>query len=217
MSTASRPAPVTFERPVETHDLLAARRGVVRFLDVPAAGHLAVDGTGQPGGPEFGEAFGALFPVAYTLHFALKRRGVSASIGAIEGQFRFDDREAAAPGAIPAAGEPYAWQWRLMLPVPAEATDEDVAAAIAEVARKQAPPALARLHLERWVEGPSAQVLHVGPYDRETPTIALLHERIAAAGLRPRGLHHEIYLSDPNRTAPERLRTIVRQPEEPAP
>ena len=229
---------VAFEHPSDRRDLLAAKRGKVRFLAVPSMRHLAVDGTGTPGGDEFREAFGALYPVGYTLHFALKARGVTASVGALEGLWWVDREEPIPPeafgpagaaertGADAAAMEPASpvaaaeparpWSWRLLLPVPDEASDEEVAAAIAEVDRKKAPPALARLHVLTWEEGPSAQVLHVGPYDAEPATIASLHRAIADAGLRPRGCHHEIYLGDPNRSAPERLRTIIRQPVEPA-
>jgi hypothetical protein len=234
--------PVTFERPSGPRDLLLAKRGRVRFLAVPPMRHLAVDGSGMPGGDEFREAFGALYPVAYTLHFALKKRGVAAPVGGLEGLFRLDEpaletaTDPAATGAAasdgadlgdsPPAGRdatgptvtredrPRAWAWRLLLPIPAEATDDDIAAAIADVAAKKAPPALPRLHVLAWEEGPAAQILHVGPYADEPPTIEALHAGIAAAGLRPRGLHHEIYLGDPNRSAPERLRTIIRQPVE---
>lgn len=214
------PAPATatvaFDHPTDLRDLLAAKAGRVRFLDVPECRSFIVEGTGEPGGAEFREAFGALYPVAYTLHFGLKRRGVKAPVGALEGLWWLDHRGPLSPEEFAApTASPRAWQWRLLLPVPAEATDEEIAAAIAEVERKKAPPALARLRVERWAEGPSAQILHVGPYDAEPPTIATLHAAIAAAGLRAHGCHHEIYLSDPNRTAPERLRTVIRQPVEP--
>jgi hypothetical protein len=258
--TTFAPSPPAFERPAGARDLLAARYGEVRFLDVPDARVLAVDGSGEPGSEGFRAAFAALYPVAYTLHFALKRRGIAAPVGALEGLFTFGsdaeatggdaegsggdtaatgsdggsaeesggaasagDAEPGAAGAAPAGGtDPSGtptnlaprWQWRLMLPVPAEATDDDIAAAIAEVRRKKAPPALDLLRVERWTEGPSAQTLHVGPYDAEPPTIAFLHQGIAAAGLRPRGLHHELYVSDPNRTAVARLKTVIRQPVE---
>ena len=75
-------------------------------------------------------------------------------------------------------------------------------------------PARGGLRVERWREGPSAQILHVGPYDAEVPTIERLHSAISTAGLHPRGRHHEIYLGDPRRSAPEKLRTIIRHPVE---
>ena len=82
--------------------------------------------------------------------------------------------------------------------------------------RKKDLPGLARLEYIRWAEGRCAQLLHIGPYAAEAPSIASLHEAIAEAGYRPRGRHHEIYLGDPRRSAPEKLRTIIRHPVEPA-
>jgi GyrI-like small molecule binding domain len=102
-----------------------------------------------------------------------------------------------------------------MLPVPAAAGNEEIDGAFMEVARKKAPEALPFLRVEPWAEGRSAQTLHVGSYATELPTIAALHAAVAEARLRPRGCHHEIYISDPNRTAPDRLKTIIRQPVEP--
>jgi hypothetical protein len=215
--TTATVGPVPFARPADRRDLLAAKAGQVRFLDVPVVAFFMVEGAGEPGSDEFREAFGALYPVAYTLHFALKKRGVQAAVGTLEGLYWLGE-----PGPISAdmfaapPGGSWALSWCLMLPVPAEATDEEIAAAIAEVARKKSPPGLARLRVERLDEGPSAQILHLGPYDTEQATIATLHGAIAAAGLRPRACHHEIYLSDPNRTAPARIKTIIRQPVEPA-
>ncbi len=106
--------------------------------------------------------------------------------------------------------------WSLRLPVPDAATDREIEAAIAAVAQKQDPPALGRLRVVEWTEGRAAQILHIGPYDAEGPTIRRLHAAIEAAGARQRGIHHEIYISDPTRTAPERLKTVIRQPIEPA-
>jgi hypothetical protein len=209
---------IEFERLVDYRDIIAARADRVRFIDVPECRQFAVDSAGEPGGAGFQAAFGALYPVAYTLHFALKKRGVDAPVGAIEGLFWFDGTETITPSSFIGEGpEAAAWRWSLRLPVPGSATDEEIRAAISEVARKKDPPALAKLHVVEWTEGPSAQILHVGPYSAEPPTIERLHAEIAAAGLRPRGHHHEIYVSDPNRTSPERLRTVIRQPVEAAP
>ncbi len=97
-----------------------------------------------------------------------------------------------------------------MLPVPDEATDDEVAAAIDEVREKKSPPAIDSLTVEQFEEGLSAEITHVGPYEAEEPTIARLREAIRASGKLVRGPHHEIYVSDPNRTKPERLKTIIR-------
>lgn len=208
---------VEFEQVVDYRKLIEARVDRVRFVDVPECRQLAVDGLGQPGGPEFQSAMAALYPVAYTLHFALKRRGVDAPVGALEGLFWLGDAESISPAqfkdGVPTGLE---WEWSLRLPVPAPAAADEIEAAIAEVARKKNPPALGMLRTIRWAEGPSAQILHVGPYGAEPATIERLHAEITSAGLQLRGRHHEIYISDPTRTAPERLKTVLRQPVEPA-
>ena len=206
---------VRFEEATTDAELLAAVPGRTRFLVVPERRYLMLDGRGEPGSPAFRAAFAALYPVAYTLHFMLKRRGVTERVGAIEGLYWFGEIEhPITPGEF-GRHDRDAWNWRLILPVPPAATPDEVARAFADVARKKAPAALALLRVEPWAEGASAQTLHVGPYSTETETIAALHRSIEAAGLRPRGCHHEIYISDPNRTAPDRLKTIIRQPVEP--
>jgi hypothetical protein len=90
-----------------------------------------------------------------------------------------------------------------------------VAAALTQARAKKPAPGLDRLAYQRWTEGRCAQLLHVGPYADEGPSIARLHQAITAAGHRPRGRHHEIYLGDPRRSAPDKLRTILRHPIEP--
>jgi hypothetical protein len=192
------PAAVEFEHPRDYRDEITARANSVRFLVIPERAYLMIDGTGTPGGDEFGGAMAALYPVAYTLHFALKKRGTEAPVGALEGLFWLD--------APP--------RWRLMLPVPASARSDDVGEAIEQVRARANPPTIDQLRAERWAEGHVAQILHIGPYDAETPTIEALHTAIDARGLRQRGTHHEIYISDPNRTAAARLKTVIRQPVE---
>jgi hypothetical protein len=106
------------------------------------------------------------------------------------------------------------WRWRaLMAQLPP--IDEAAVSQAVERAREKGLHAVDRLRFEPWREGLCAQTLHVGPYAEEGPTIRLLHEGIAAAGYQPRGRHHEIYIGDPRRSAPEKLRTIIRHPVEP--
>jgi len=205
--------PIEFEQVKGYRDSLSARRDRARFVDLPWTRQLAIDGTGQPGGPAFQNAFRALYPVAYTLHFALKRRGVDAPIGALEGLFWVPGAEDDGGVALLGDRDPGGpLSWSLRLPLAGMATDTEIDAAIADVARKGAPPALDDLRVVEVIEGLAAQILHVGPYDAEGPTIRRLHAAIAGAGLRQRGIHHEIYISDPTRTAPERLKTVIRQP-----
>ncbi len=205
-------APIMFEQTTDARAMIAASAGRVRFVDVPEQRMLAIDGTGRPGDMAFREAMSALYPVAYTLHFALKRKGMGGPVGTLEGLYWADD---AMPSlAIPDFGatSPEQFHWRLMVPVPADATPVDVEVAIAEVRRRKAPAAIDALHVETLHEGPSVQTLHVGAYDKEGPTLQRLQQAIQGAGLRRHGCHHEIYVSDPNRTAPDRLKTVLRQP-----
>jgi hypothetical protein len=109
------------------------------------------------------------------------------------------------------------WRWQAMIMQPEPIDAGMVAAALAQARAKKPSPELERLHYQRWAEGRCAQLLHVGPYAREGPSIVRLHQAIAAARYRPRGRHHEIYLGDPRRSAPDKLRTILRHPVEPEP
>ena len=110
-------------------------------------------------------------------------------------------------------GERAAWKWTLMIVQPPEVTAADVRDAVGKVkAKKPHLSSLDALHLKRWAEGPSAQLLHTGPYATERQNIERLRAHIDAMGARMKGKHHEIYLNDATRTAPERLKTIIRQP-----
>jgi hypothetical protein len=92
----------------------------------------------------------------------------------------------------------------------------DVETAIHEATQRRTLPALERLHVVRWEEGPAAQITHVGPYSAETPTIRRLHEAIVEAGYEPHGQHHEIYLNNPRDVGEAKARTLVRRPVRPA-
>lgn len=207
-------APIAFERPADRAGELAGRPGVVRFLEVAPVRVVIVDGDGQPGETTFGARMPGLYTTAYSLRFALKRRGVERRVGMLEGLYW------TAGGAIdldlilgPDRGT---WRWTLFIALPDEATDEELAEALAKGRAKVASEIAANLRIETVAEGPAAQVLYLGPYEDERPTIERLHAAIATAGLRPRGRHHELYVGDPGRAAPAKLRTLIRQPVEPA-
>ena len=190
---------------------------VVRFIDVPDRRCFMVDGVGMPDASTqssgaFQDALQALFGVAYTLHFGLKRRGVTADVGTLEGLWTLPESAHGSVDATDAVTDPTHTPWTALLPVPDGATDDEIAAAIDDLRRKKAPPALDLMRVETLHEGRVAEVMHIGPYDIEGPTIARLHEAILAAGHRPTGRHHEIYIGDPRRASPARLRTIIRQP-----
>ena len=109
-----------------------------------------------------------------------------------------------------------AWNWTMMIALPEEVTAAELAAAAEAAARRRPSPALGLVRLEHFTEGLAAQIMHVGPYSAEAPTIERLHGFVEAQGYKLRGRHHEIYLGDPRRTAPERLKTVIRHPVEQA-
>ena len=210
----SADASVAFERPTDRAAELAGRPGVVRFLEVAQVRAVMVDGDGQPGETTFGARMPGLYATAYSLRFALKRRGVERRVGMLEGLYWTADR--ATDLDLILGPDRGTWRWTLFIALPDEATDEELAEALARGRAKVAPEIAADLRIETVAEGAVAQVLYLGPYEDERPTIEWLHAAIAAAGLRPRGRHHELYLGDPTRSTPAKLRTLIRQPVEPA-
>jgi hypothetical protein len=202
--------------------LYRVRKGAFTILDVPELGYLMIEGAGPPEGGEFAAALQALYSVTYGAHFALKKeRGEAPRIMALEAQWwadpgQQDFLEAVVAGKATMADTDRAgWHWQAMIIQPEPIDAAVISHAIEEARAKKGLAALDRLRYERWAEGLCGQVLHVGPYAAEGPSIVRLHQGIAAAGYRPRGRHHEIYLGDPRRAAPEKLRTILRQPVDP--
>jgi hypothetical protein len=179
------------------------------FVTVSELPFLMIDGHGDPNSdPAYAEALQALYSVAYTLRFALKRRpdGVDATVMPLEGLWWVPDM------ATFATAQKSDWDWTMLILQPEQVTAADVTEARASVVEKKHVAAAARVRLERYEEGLCAQVMHHGPYSAEGPTVLRLHRFIAEHGYALTGKHHEIYLGDPRRTAPGNLRTIVRQP-----
>jgi hypothetical protein len=178
-------------------------------VEVPPMSYLAVDGHGNPNtSPQYAEALAALFGVAYTLKFRSKKElGRDLVVAPLEALWRADD-----PGAF-VTRDKDAWRWTALIAQPEWIDEQLVAEAVAAMRAKGVNPALDRLRLLRLHEGTSVQILHVGSYDDEAPTLARLHgEWMPQQGLTFNGDHHEIYLSDARRTAPAKLRTVLRQP-----
>ncbi len=199
-------AKVDFKR--EHRDLYSAPADPV-LIDVPELSFLMVDGRGDPNtAPEYTQAIEALYAVSYALKFALRSGpdAIDYVVMPLEGLWWAPDM-----GSF-TSGDRSAWEWTAMIGQPPQATAEIVSEAVRAAADKKPLPAAPRLRLARLTEGACAQVMYVGPYSAEAPTILRLQEYIAAAGREPHGKHHEIYLSDPRRVAPEKLRTIIRQP-----
>ena len=204
--------------------LYAAPRGTIEFVDVPELGLLVIDGRGDPEGEAFGEATQALYSVSYGAHFALKKAtGAAPRVMGLEALWWVEGADAQATMERIAAGEASMsasdrgqWQWRAMImqlpPIDGAVIERALIAARA----KKNFAALDTLRYERWAEGPCAQIMHIGPYATESASVVALHKAIAEHGFTPRGRHHEIYLGDPRTSAPDVLRTILRQPVQPA-
>lgn len=183
------------------------------FVEVPDLPFLMIDGHGDPDtAPAYAEAVQALYSVAYTIRFALKRgpAALDAPVMPLEGLWWAADMSAFT------TGDKSQWDWTMMITVPEQVTGQTVEDARTDAARKKHLAGIDRVRLERFAEGRCAQIMHLGPYSVEGPTVATLHAFIADQGCVLTGKHHEIYLGDPRRAAPERLRTIVRQPVAPA-
>ncbi|MCP2195151.1 hypothetical protein LX14_002869 [Williamsia deligens] len=188
----------------------SARRGVFAVVEVPPLQFLMIDGHGDPNtAAEYHDAVSTLYPMAFTLK-ALGRRvhGTNHRVMPLEALWWADD-----PSAFTTRRDKSRWSWTAMILVPDEVTAQDVDEARRLVATRGSAPAVGKVRFDRLDEGTCVQTLHVGPYDAEGPVLAQMHEEfIPANGLSPTGPHHEIYLGDPRRAAPERLRTILRQP-----
>lgn len=177
-------------------------------VDVPPMSYLRVDGSGDPNtSTAYADAVEALFSVAYAVKFRSKALGRDFVVGPLEGLWR-----AADPAAF-VTRDKASWSWTMLIAQPEWIDEALVADAVATVRMKGEKAALDRLRLQRLEEGASVQILHLGSYDDEAPTLARLHDEwMPQHGLTFNGGHHEIYLSDARRTAPEKLRTILRQP-----
>lgn len=188
--------PATYDVKKEL-DGYRARRGEFRDLEVRGRDFLMIDGQGDPNtSPAYEAALKELYPLAYSLKFRSRRElGRDYVVPPLEGLWWAEDME-----AFTAARDKSRWHWRLLLMTPPWIQD-DLIETSGDVC------------WERLEEGRCVQTLHVGPYDEEGPVLARMHhEAIPDRGLQMQGLHHEIYLGDPRRAAPERLRTILRQP-----
>jgi hypothetical protein len=183
------------------------------LIEVPELPFLMIDGHGDPNAsPEYRQAIEALFSVSYTIKFTLK-------LGPKQLDYKVMPLESlwwsTAAGTLDVAEKP-GWSWTAMIAQPEEVDDVLLEEAKVAASGRRELPALPLLRLERFDEGLSAQVMHVGPYSAEGPTIERLHAFIAEQGYELRGKHHEIYLGDPRRAAPEKLKTVVRQPVAPS-
>jgi hypothetical protein len=193
----------------ELKHLFNASAKEAAVVDVPAMNFLMIDGAGDPNtAQEFKDAVEALYGVSYALKFMIKKGPTAIDYGVmpLEGLWWADDMSAFIKGVREA------WKWTVMIMQPELVTKELFSEALEQVNKKKNPPALSKVRFEAYHEGLSAQTMHIGPYAAEAPTIERLHAFIKDQGYELRGKHHEIYLSDPRKATPEKMKTIIRQP-----
>lgn len=187
-----------------------ARQGRFEVVDVPDLQYLMIDGHGDPNtDPAFAHATEVLYPLAYKLKFASKRElGRDYVVMPLEGLWWADEMD-----AFTAARDKSRWDWTLMIMVPGWIDRDLFAAVVEQVGAGDRPRRLHDARLETLSEGRCVQTLHIGSYDDETEVLARMHhEFVPDNGFRMVGRHHEIYLGDARKVAPEKLRTILRQP-----
>lgn len=183
-------------------------------VEIGPASFLSITGEGDPSGQAFAERVQALYATAYTLKFVYKAQGKDFVVAKLEGLWWYDQARYAgvtmddAPKAIPRSD----WAYRLLIRLPEYVSAEDVAWAVEEVVAKKEISLAREVGLHTLHEGKCVQMLHVGPFDKEPETLAQIGAFCREHGFQQNGLHHEIYLSDFRKTAPEKLKTILREP-----
>ncbi len=187
------------------HKAEYAAKQTPSFVDVSKAKYLTVEGEGDPNGPDFQAKIAALYGMAYTLKFTSKAAGRDYAVCKLEGLWWATDGAFEVTRTDNLAG-------KFIIRTPDFITAKDLAPARAALEQKGKGECAGDVKLETLKEGRCAQILHVGPYAAEGPTIERLLAFVEDQGLRLDGLHHEIYLGDPRRTAPEKLKTILRYP-----
>lgn len=186
----------------KTHKNLYSATGKIKEVLADKAVFLAVKGVGAPGGPEFTDCIGKLFTLVYTAKFSLKFAGkLDFAVGKVECLWWED------PSKLP----PEKWPWQLLIRIPEAVTESDLKKSRQEIQEKKGIDTSA---VKRWVwkEGPCLQVMHIGPYNEVGPVFDALAKHAESVGLEVTSPGHEIYISDPRRVPPEKLKTIIRMP-----
>ncbi len=181
----------------------------VEIVEVPQMNFLMIDGQGDPNtSQEFQDAVETLYSLSYTLKFMIKKGASEIDYGVLplEGLWWADDMSQFI------TGNKETWKWTLMIMQPEFVTTKLFNEAVEQVRKKKNPAALAKVRFESYPEGKAAQIMHLGPFSEEGPTIEKVHRFIEENGFKRTGKHHEIYLSDIRKAAPEKWKTVVRQP-----
>jgi len=190
-------------------DYFAVSANEFSLVRLPPCHYLMVDGEGDPNtSPDYEQAIELLYGASYTLKFLSKKEGLlDYVVPPLEGLWWADDVQTFE------AGDKSSWKWTMMIMVPPQVPESLVVKSLEDFHIKKPGAPISRIRYESLNEGLVVQILHVGPYDAEGPTLARLHEEFMPDNsLTFNGKHHEVYLGDVRRTAPERLKTILRQP-----
>jgi hypothetical protein len=178
----------------------------VSIVDVPEMNFLMINGEGAPSSQQYKDAVQTLYPLAYVLKFMVKKgQDIDYGVPPLEGLWWMDNM---AQFSVERKDE---WKWTAMIMQPKYVTKPNFKNALEQVKKKNLP-AINKVRFECFHEGKAAQILHIGPYSTEAENIQRIHAAIKASGHQLHGKHHEIYLSDPQKTAPEKLKTVLRQP-----
>ena len=178
------------------------------LVKVGPAVYLCISGQGAPGSDAFSEAIGALYGVAFTVKMTRKFAGESDYVvSKLEGLWPdFSSAQAMT--------DKNTWNWQMLIRTPKFVSQKEIAKAASVLMKRGKGAEVQRVRLEALEEGLCVQALHVGPYGDEPATIATMKSFAESKGFKLSGAHHEIYLSDPRRVAPAKLKTILRHPVE---
>lgn len=185
-----------------------------QMVDIEAASFISITGKGDPSGEAFAGSIQALYTTAYGIKFFYKDQGKDFVVSKLEGLWKFDAEKykgigmSEAPAKIPRSE----WEYRLLIRMPDFVDKKIVEKAIPEIAAKKDLAEVKKVEWFEMKEGKCIQLLHVGPYSTEPESLAKIAAFSAEHGLKQNGLHHEIYLSDFRKTAPDKLKTILREP-----
>lgn len=185
------------------------KAGKPEIITPPKMQFLMIDGQGNPNDSVvFQNAIQVLYAVAYGLKFSRKKAGLTPdfSVGTLEGLWWVKE------GKEFAIGAKHDWVWTLMIWMPDFITKQDITQQLAVVKAKKPDLAFDTLRLESFNEGTCVQIMHVGPYSEEEASVTLMDNYAQEHGYRQSGKHHEIYMGDPRRAAPDKLKTIIRHP-----
>lgn len=199
---------------VKLHKIYYAAKPAPEIVDIEAARYVSILGKGDPSGEAFSADIQLLYPVAYGVKALCKSAGQDFGVPKLEGLWWFDEQQfgassmAEAPKKVPRS----AWEYRLLLRMPDFVDEKMVAKAVETVVSKKKMPDAGRVQFFEMTEGTCVQMLHVGAFADEPVSLQKMLRFMEEQGMKKNGLHHEIYLSDFRKTAPEELKTILREP-----